>query len=176
MQYLSSSGSTSSCRPSTSTRICGRFSACKAAEDLGVVLVCLTGLVRRLLTLTAAPPSRLLCFKVPGASRLLRRAAAVVLGLPSTPTGPGVRRPASDGVMDSRRLLRLEACGSTEAAAERREGGREGAGGVDSVFGTTLARWTLAARVVGAGVGVFEGGAADEDMLSLRGILMVPAL
>lgn len=64
---------------------------------------------------------------------------------------------------------------------ERRDDGREEAGGVCSVFGATLLRWTLPALVVGAGVGVLEvggggGGGGAVAMFSLRGILMVPAL
>lgn len=109
---------------------------------------------------------------MPGASRLLRRLAAVDFGLSST---PGVLRPVTDGVMDARRLG-LEGCGSTDAAAERREGGREGRGGVDSVLGATEARCTLAARVVGAGVGVFDCAATGVETVSFSGILMVPAL
>jgi hypothetical protein len=69
----------------------------------------------------------------------------------------GVLTPARD-VTDPRREERVvDWWGSAEAAAERRDGGRdvvvEGAGGGEgSALGATEARWTLAARVVGAGV------------------------
>ena len=75
-------------------------------------------------------------------------------------------------------------CGSTDAAAERREGGREvvvEAGGDADAFGATELRCTLAARIVGAGVGglldAVTGAAADAGVtLSFNGILMVTVL
>jgi len=78
---------------------------------------------------------------VPGASLLLLWLAAVPLafGLVSIselfPTVP-------PGVVDVRRLPRAVSTpgGSAEAAAERREGGLEGNGGVDSVLGATELR------------------------------------
>lgn len=64
--------------------------------------------------------------------------------------------PATEGVADERGRC-CGACGSTEAAVERRDCGLEGTGGVDSVLGATEVRWTLAARVVGVGVEALDG-------------------
>src|SRR5205809_1117969 len=94
-QYLSSSGSTSSCLPSTSTRICGN--AASAAFWACATLDCLLGFVFLVLTLTAAPPSWLDCVMVPGASLLLRRPAAVV-GPFGVASGAGVLRVGMAGV------------------------------------------------------------------------------
>jgi hypothetical protein len=67
-------------------------------------LTCLTGFVLRVLTLTAAPPSWLVCRTVPGTSLLLRRLAAVGRDLGDVSV-VGVNTCSAAGVADALRLL-----------------------------------------------------------------------
>lgn len=91
----------------------------------------------------------------------------------------GVLRLGAAGVTDVLRLALIDGklLGSTEAAADRRDGGLE-IGGLASAFpaidGTRL---ILAGRIaVACGAGSDEEGFDGVLMLSFRGILIVPAL
>lgn len=115
---------------------------------------------------------------VPGASRLLRRPAAVIVvfGLVSS---AGVLRVAAAGVTDVLLLALVEAVllGSTEAAADRLDGGLD-TGGLASAFpAVDGTRWTPVGRVADpCGAGVDDSAFGGALMLSLSGILIVPAL
>jgi hypothetical protein len=89
--------------------------------------------------LTAAPPSWLVCVIVPGASLLLRRPAAVVAAF-GVVSSAGVFRVGGAGVDVRPRVCVMTAAGSADAANERREGGRDTGGGVDSALGATELR------------------------------------
>lgn len=71
---------------------------------------------------------------VPGASRLLRRPAAVIVVF-GVVSSAGVLRIGAAGVTDVLLLALVEAAllGSTEAAADRLDGGLD-TGGLDSAF------------------------------------------
>lgn len=96
---------------------------------------------------------------MPGASLLGRRLAAVAADL-GVISCAGVLRTGAAGVTDVLRLGRLDTIvlGSTEAAADLRDGGREG-GGLDS--GLTVAavvRCALTGRDTDAGVEIVDTG------------------
>jgi len=96
---------------------------------------------------------------VPGASLLGRRLAAVAADF-GVISWAGVLRTGAAGVTDVLRLGRVDAMllGSTEAAADLRDGGRDG-GGLDS--GMTIAavvRCALTGRDTAAGVEFVDAG------------------
>lgn len=94
---------------------------------------------------------------MPGASRLLRRLAAVKVNL-GVVSSVGVLRDVAAGVTEVLLLGRADGtvAGSTDAAADLRDGGLDG-GGLASVLVTAdVARWELTGRDVDAGVDMGE--------------------
>ncbi len=159
MQYLSSSGSTTSAFPSTSTLISGDELVALAALVFGAFGV-FTGFDLRVLTLTAAPPSWLDCITVPGTSRFGRRLAAVGIVTLGDVSTTGVCRAVVAGVVLALARVAGAVIGagagvstSSGGMVDFRDAGLAGGGEEDSsVLGAIELLAALAARVVDAGV------------------------
>ena len=121
---------------------------------------------------------------MPGASLFGRRLAAVAADL-GVVSWAGVLRTGAAGVTDVLRLGRVDAIvlGSTEAAADLRDGGREEGGLASGLTIDTGVRCALTGREVEAGVGAADArgggcgcGCGCGWVKTCLGILIVPAL
>src|SRR5271156_7000483 len=109
---------------------------------------------------------------VPGASLLLRRPAAVVAAF-GVVSRAGVLRTVTAGVDVRPRACVIATAGSADAANERREGGRDTRGGVDSAFGATEGRGALKGRLGDIGEDSEDMVGACGWTFSLSGIFLV---